>query len=142
MVRDHHRNVNLQFTASLPPQQIKEAMVGLGHENRDAFSLCSAGQLPFRAVGSLNFRSYLFLQLGALGAEMLQVELGALEEYSAGRVGGMLVQGDDVRPEVRQDTADGADDSRAIGALYQETADRFLFQRKWRRTLIGPRADG
>ena len=123
------------------PQQVKEAMVGLGYENRDAFSLCGAGQLPFRGVGRLNFRLYLFLQLGAPGAEVFQVELGALEEYSAGRVGGVLVQGDDVRPEVRQDTADGADYSRSIGALYQETSNRLLFQRKLRQTLIGPRAD-
>ena len=50
-----------------------------------------------------------------------QEQLGAHEEAPAGRIGGVLVGGDDVRALLEQEPGDRRDDPRPVRAANQQT---------------------
>lgn len=108
VVGDHHGHVDRQFTAPVPPQQVEQAVIGFGGEDRDAFRHRHIAEPELQAESLRERRAEVFPDAGQDRLQVIQGEDGPLEEGTAVRIVGVLVERDDVRAETVLDLADAA----------------------------------
>ena len=105
------------------PEQVEQAVVLLGHHDRDALGPRGVGQPDVHAHRLRDTLEELGLQRVAAGGQAGQVELHALAERAAADRRRVLIQGDDVRPVLREEPADRCDDAGSVRAADQQPAD-------------------
>ena len=116
MVRDHHGHRHVQLTTTVAPEQVQEAVVLFRGQNRDAFGFGRLCQPEIHVELAGNLLGEITLQPVARRGQPGQVEDRPLHECATGLLGGMLIQRNDVRPRLGQETAHRRDQSRAVGA--------------------------
>ncbi len=97
-------------------------MVVTRDEDRQAPPLPPVAQLPLHRERLRHPSDERVLEslAGALvGVQLGEEELGALVETPVGRVGGVLVRGDDIGALLVEEAGHGGDDAGAIGAVDQ-----------------------
>ena len=132
MVGDDQRDVAVELAPAPAPEQVEQAVVGLGDHQRDPLALPGRGQAPLHPEAPRDLVEAL-LETGERVAGDL--ELDPHEELSALRIGGVLVRGGDVRALLREQLRDRRDDPRPVGARDQQSCARgsgrsFLIDRR------------
>jgi hypothetical protein len=123
VVGDDHRDVHRDLPAPVPPQQIQQAVVGLGGEDRHPLRSLRVRQLPPQIEPRLERLRDSGLDPFTLGGEPRQVEDRALEELPTLDARGVLVQRDDVRPEPGQQLRDCGNNAVLIRAADDQPRD-------------------
>jgi len=116
VVGDDQDRPDRQFAPALPPQQVEEAVVLTGHEERHPGGDGGVAQAELRAERARHLVGEPALDLGQPGGHAGQVELGAQKELTAGRTGRVLVGLHDVGAVAMQERGDTGDDARPVRA--------------------------
>ena len=123
MVGDHHRHRHVQLTAAVAPQQIQQAVILLGRQNRDTFRFGRLGQPEIHLERLGDLIGECALQPVAGSRQPRQVKNRPLHEGAAGLFGRMLVQRNDVGAGLGQKAAHRRDQAGAVRTSQQEPAD-------------------
>ena len=113
-------DVGVELAAAVAPQQVDEAMLLLGDQDRHPLRPARVGE----AVAHVQPLGDLLLEGAAERAEVAlgEVELHAHEELAALGIGRVLVGADDVRARVREEPRDRGDDPVPVGAGDEQAA--------------------
>ena len=135
VVGDDHRHADRQLTAAVPPQQVEQAVIVAGGEDGHPLRHRQVPQPELQLEPGRQRLGQLLFHLRQQGRQVLQPEHSALEERPALRVVGVLVQGDDVRPEPGQYRRHRGHDPRPVLALHDQ---RRVVLRPGHISLPGP----
>jgi len=123
VVGDDHHHRHVQLTATIPPEQVKQAVIVLRRHDRDPFGF---GRLREPEV-HLERRGHPVAEVAfqgvTRGGQSGQVKDRALHERPAGLFGRMLIEGHDVCPGIGQERTDGRHQPRPVAAAQQQSAD-------------------
>ena len=123
MVGDHHDHRHVQFTATIAPQQIQQAVVGLRRKDRHAFGHRSLREGEVHAERRGDLFAELVLQCRPCRCQSRQVKDRALHECSAGLLRRVLIKRHDIGPGMRQKRTDRRHQAGPIGAAQQQSAN-------------------
>ena len=120
VVGDDHGNGDRQFAVTLPPQQVEQAVIGLGREHRHPLwrRHVAQGELEAELLAEALSQVQLDPRQGHL--EVPQAEDGALEERAALRVVRVLVERHDIRAVTGEHRPDGRHDSGTVLPLHDQ----------------------
>jgi hypothetical protein len=105
--------------AALPPQQVEQAVISLRGEDSDPLGP-GLDEAPLQAEVLADPPPQHGLQFGPDDGKVGDAEDGPLEEAPAGRVGRVLVEGDDVRSCPRQHGGYARHDAGTVLPMYDQ----------------------
>jgi hypothetical protein len=123
VVADDKGNVRCEFPGPLSEQQVIQAVIVLGYENRRSRSLLAVGESPAHSEAIGDFTNGGF-ETGPVGAQLGEVELDALKKLAGNRVG-VLVGVEDVRTMTIEHLRERSDKAFSIGAANEKSGGLF-----------------
>jgi hypothetical protein len=123
VVGHHERDLRVQLAATLAPQQLGQAVVVAGDQDRHPLAPLGVREAPVAAERLPHRGGELRFQRAGPCLEPVEAELEPHEELTAVRVGGVLVGLQDVRPVIAQERRHLRDDPRPVGARDQQPPD-------------------